>query len=136
MGEATVRKFFAPAGGDKRQSDPNAKPDEIRNDPTKGRMGEFLCHNCGRQGYTHVPHAPFYCKKYEDESILTTTFEAWIFFALMPLERPAMISHIKAHTQTFEGRSVEEYIAEYWDKYPDGGIYECICSDLGIEPLR
>jgi len=47
-----------------------------------------------------------------------------------------MIAHIKEHTAMFEGRTVEAYFEEYWHKYENGGIYECICSDLGIEPRR
>jgi hypothetical protein len=47
-----------------------------------------------------------------------------------------MIAHIKEHTKYWAGQTVEAYFEEYWHKYPNGGIYECICSDLGIEPRR
>ena len=32
------------------------------------------------------------------------------------------------------GRSVASYLDDYWDKYENGGIYECLCFDFEIEP--
>lgn len=55
------------------------RPQQIRTIP-KDRNGDLICRNCNRDGWSHVPFAPYHCKNYEDERVLDTTFEAVCVF--------------------------------------------------------